>query len=818
MIILLLLHAVAGGVVMSMSDRLQRFAWAIGAIPMVATLGYVSVHASSVLDGDEVTESYTWIEGLDLAIMLRLDGFGLLMTYIVSGIGVAIMLYGSQYFSTSQAASRTAGLLVLFSGSMLGLVLANHLLFLFLCWELTSITSWQLIGAKNTDPAARSGALHALLVTSAGGLALLAGLILLGQVATDAGMAGEDRYVISEIVRHLGPLSDNPPSGTMVGFGLALCLVGIMTKSAQFPTHAWLPGAMVAPTPVSAYLHSATMVKAGIYLAARLAPVFAIVGDWRAAVSIIGLTTMLLGGLRALRQHDLKLLLAMGTISQLGFMLVLLGTGRPEATTAGVVLLFGHAMFKAALFLVVGIVDHQAGTRDIRELAGFGDGWGPIKAVAVISAASMAGLPPLLGFVAKEEAFGAFVDEGFWGNVTLAGLVVGSVLTFAYSYRFAAVLLARPGPQATSPPPPTAVFAMPAVVIALITVLGGVAPWLFDSLIGSAATALDGRVEHVHLALWHGWETPLYLSAAVIAGGVLLVAASRPFGRLQEALRPRFGGEEAFQESVEGLFTISRKVTGFVQNGSLPIYCAVILTTAVVVPGSMMVVNGTWPEWPDFAETPGQVVIAGAMVAAMIAAVVAKRRFTAVLLLGAIGYGMGLLFMLQGAPDLALTQFSIETLSIVVFMLVLRKLPYGFKPQLGRRVLVLRALVASLVAVAAFTFILVSTAPGPDGEPPGLAATDEAARALDEAAAHEIVERSEPEAHGKNVVNVVLVDFRGFDTLGEISVLAVAALGILGLAWTRTSKPDRPGSEDDPLETDDAGDATDAGAAERVDA
>ncbi|HEX6166696.1 MAG TPA: hydrogen gas-evolving membrane-bound hydrogenase subunit E, partial [Acidimicrobiales bacterium] len=655
------------------------------------------------------------------------------------------------YFAPNATAARTAGLLVLFAGAMLGLVTAEHVVILYLFWELTSITSWLLIGTNDTDPRARAGALHALVVTGAGGLALLAGLVVLAQAAGTWSLSG---------------ILAGPPSGGAVGIGLALVLVGVVTKSAQYPTHAWLPGAMVAPTPVSAYLHSATMVKAGIYLAARLAPAFGPVGAWRPAVITIGLVTMLAGGLRALRQHDLKLLLAMGTISQLGFLLVLVGTGEPEATAAGCLLLLSHALFKAALFLVVGIVDHEVGTRDRRELAGFGPGWGLVKAVTVISAASMAGLPPLVGFVAKESAYEAFVHEGAWGAVVLAGLVAGSALTIAYSVRFATTVVARPADGAAEVSAPGRWFVAPAAVLAVLTVAGGLfVGALVEPVVDVAAVVLDPAVGHVHLSLWHGLSVALGLSLLTYAIGALLVAGRSAVARVQLVLRPRFGGDDAFVAIVRGLNIAAAQTTRVVQNGSLPIYMAVILLTAVVIPGGALVTYGEWPGWPRFADTPLQVLLAGTIVATATAASVVKRRFGAVILLGAVGYSMSLVFVVQGAPDLALTQFGVETLSIVVFMLVLRNLPARFEQRRPAIATWLRVLVASTVAVGIFAFAMVISG-----------------TRLPRTVAPELIERSLPEAEGRNVVNVVLVDFRGLDTLGEISVLVAAGVGVVALA------------------------------------
>jgi multicomponent Na+:H+ antiporter subunit A len=760
---LLIAHVVVGFAIMA-ATRLGRVGFVLGALPMLATVGYAASQAPDVLDGRPATESATWVRQLNLAVNLRLDGFGLLMVLIVSGIGVAVMVYGASYFTPTARSARIAGLLVLFSGSMLGLVVADNVLFLYLCWELTSITSWLLIGSDHTNPSARGGAQHALLVTGAGGLALLGGLIVLAQAA--------GTYSLS------GMLAD-PPSGGSVGVGLGLVLVGVVTKSAQFPTHAWLPGAMVASTPISAYLHSATMVKAGIYLAARFAPVFATVGAWRPAVTVIGLVTMILGGLRAVRQHDLKLLLAMGTISQLGFLLVLVGTGRPEATVAGCVLLLAHALFKASLFLVVGIIDHQAGTRDRRKLRGFGPGWGPVKVITVVSAASMAGLPPLVGFVAKESAYESFLHHGAGGLVTLAGLIAGSVLTVAYSARFVATMVAPSrttaadtpiaGPAALpAPAPPGGVFAAPVAVLAALTVVAGVGVGgLVSPLVDAAAQDLDGRVEPVHLSLWHGITAALALSLLTYALAALVIAGRRWLARIQVALAPDLGGDDAFAASLRGLNMAARRVTGVMQSGSLPVYCGVILLTAVGTPAVALALNGGWAGWPRWSETPAQTLVAGVIIVAALGAVSSSRRFAAVLLLGGVGYGMGVLFVIEGAPDLALTQFAVETLSIVLFMLVLRHLPGRFERPRGRPsgATWLRGLVAGAVGLGVFWFALIAG---------GVRVANPIST--------ELVERSLPEADGRNVVNVVLVDFRGLDTLGEISVLAVAAVGVVALA------------------------------------
>lgn len=757
-------HGIVGLLVLVAASRLGRAAFAIGALPLSGALVYGVLHLNDVIDGSALTERTGWVGSLDLEVSLRIDAFSLLMVLVISGIGLAVMAYAASYFHAGPRPARTAGLLVLFAGAMLGVVTADNVAALYVAWELTSVTSFLLIGLHHERAEARGAALHALLVTGAGGLALLGGLVLLAQEAGTWSLTG---------------ILADAPTGSVAGAALALIVVGIVTKSAQYPTHAWLPSAMVAPTPISAYLHSATMVKAGIYLAARFAPAFALVGAWRPAVVGIGALTMIAGGLRAVRQHDLKLLLAMGTVSQLGLLLVLFGAGLPEATVAGVALLIAHALFKSTLFLVVGIIDHQAGTRDRRELSGFGRGWTPLKVVTAVAAASMAGLPPAIGFVSKEAAFEAFSHDRSWIFV-LAMIVVGSTLTVVYTVRFAVTVLRRPVDARSSPPAPGSLFLAPAAVLAALTLAFGVGVGgLVDPLASAAAVALDPAAGKLHLALWHGLGLPLLLSAVALGTGLALVALAVPFDRLLERLALPWSGADGYAATVRGLNRLARRTTGVVQNGSLPVYVAVILMTAVVVPASGLL-SAPWPGWPSVAHTPGQGLLAAAIVLAAIGAATANRRFVAVVLLGGVGYSMGLLFVFQGAPDLALTQFAIETLLLVAFVLVLRFLPAQFERQRPAVATWTRLAVATAVAVTVFFFALLS-----------------AGSRVDSPVGPDLIDRALPEAGGRNVVNVVLVDFRGLDTLGEISVLATAALGVVALARVRRSDTGAP-REDQP--------------------
>ncbi|MGH9270534.1 MAG: proton-conducting transporter membrane subunit, partial [Ilumatobacteraceae bacterium] len=471
MFALLTSYVVAGLAVMLAGRRLGAAAYGVAALPFVASLAWLAVRRHDIATG--IDESVVWVGDLGLDLTLRIDGFAALMLLLVAGVGALVVWYSWTYFSTLPP--RLLGLLVLFGGSMAGLVVADNLLVVYGCWELTSITSFFLIGDRYRDRQARAAALQALLVTGAGGLAMLAGFLIIG--------AESGTYQLSVILA-------DPPSGGLTSVALVLVLLGAFTKSAQYPFHSWLPAAMVAPTPVSTYLHSATMVKAGVYLIGRLAPAFAVdIGWWRPVVVGVGVVTMSAGGLRALRQTDLKLLLAMGTISQLGFMVAVLGWGSPLAAMAGGALLLAHGMFKAAAFMVVGILDHQHGTRDLRQLPRPGPGWRPTAVATGVAAASMAGIPLLFGFVAKESAFDALTGEGWGGALALAGVVAGSALTAAYSYRFAAGSLgrsSRPG-AARAGPAPSAAFAAPAVLLAAATVLFGVWPAALDGVVDAAA-------------------------------------------------------------------------------------------------------------------------------------------------------------------------------------------------------------------------------------------------------------------------------------------------------------------------------------------
>jgi multicomponent Na+:H+ antiporter subunit A len=779
-ITLLALHGAVGIGMVATGRRLGRWAFAIAAIAPLAMLAWLATRMSRTLDGRVESQSWEWVPALGVDAAFRLDGFAALMVLIVSGIGLVVLAYSWHYFAPDDPGlGRLAGLLTLFAGAMLAIVLADDLVTLFTGWELTSITSYLLIGNEHDKTQARAAALHALLVTSAGGLVMLAGIVLIGQAA--------GTFRLSELL-------GDPPSGTTVSVGLVCIAVGAFTKSAQYPFHAWLPGAMAAPTPVSAYLHSATMVKAGVVLLGRFAPAFASVAPWRPLVLAVGAFTMVVAALRALRQYDLKLLLAHGTVSQLGFLVVLFGSGIPAATTAGIVAIVAHAVFKATLFLVVGIVEHQAGTRDVRLMTPLGPAWLVVKAVLVVAAASMAGIPLCAGFVSKELALSAIDGASFAGHgVVLGAVVAGSALTAGYSARLVWGLLVLPGrlragteevtvphpeqdrePAAIGPSAPAAGFVTPVIVLSAATVVLGVWPSLIDRLAGAAASSLAPGAS-AHLALWHGVNAPLLLTALALAAGGAVFAGRRWIARLLRLGEAIPSGTDVYLGALHGLNRLANRITALVQNGTLTIYVGIVLVTAAVLPGVVLLTSATWPGWPELMGRPAQVPITVVLTAGALAAALVRRRFTAVLFLSTVGYGMAALFVVQGAPDLALTQAAVETVTTVLFVLVLRKLPDRFEKRSSPLTRTLRCAISLAVAAFVFAFAIVARE----------------SRVADPVS-DQMLERALPDGKGRNVVNVILTDFRGFDTMGEITVLAAAGIGAVALARAGRRRPASP--------------------------
>ncbi|MFJ1587298.1 Na+/H+ antiporter subunit A [Streptomyces sp. NPDC088197] len=820
-----------------------RRAFLVLAAAPAATAVWAALQWNAVANGRVREQTWHWAPALDLEIALRLDALSLLLAVLAGGVGALVLVYCAGYFRDDEPGlGGFAGTLTAFAGAMLGLVLADDLMLLYVFWELTTVLSFLLIGHSAEKKANRRSALQALVVTTAGGLAMLVGLLMLGHLA--------GTYRLSALIAH------PPATGPAVRVALVLVLAGALSKSAVWPFSLWLPGAMAAPTPVSAYLHAAAMVKAGVYLVARLSPAFAPVGPWRALTVGLGLATMLLGGWRALREFDLKRILAYGTVSQLGFLTALVGTGSHNAALAGVTLLFAHALFKAALFLVVGAVDQTTGTRDIRRLSGLARTSPLLCAAATLAAASMTGLPPFLGFPAKEAAFDALTP------LPLSLSVLGSALTVAYTLRFlwgafgpseavreapssASAPPAAPPPAAADAPEPLAApppaaadvpegtgrgapadlradraatdareqaarssrrypgpgptrprtagahtasahlkgweKAVPVGTLALAgTVLGPYVTRL-EPLLGQYAHSVpeaDGATPY-HLALWHGWGTPLALSLVAWALGAALFAANTPLIRLaRKTALPT--AEAAFARMIRGTEWFALQLTGTVQRGSLAVYLTTALLVFTGTESYALVHDAPWHTpggGPRLADDAAQAAVAVAVMAAAVLCVTARLRMKAVVLAGTTGYGTAVLFVLQGAPDLALTQFTVETASIVVFVLVLRRLPARFPRTAPRRRAANYAVGAAAGAlVAGLTYLTAAARRASD-----------ARAALIEATEHDGV---------KNVVATILVDLRAWDTMGESAVLAVAAVGVTSLLFLRRRAGSLPRAAD----------------------
>ena len=765
-------HFVAGALLLLGLRRRPGAGALVGLVVLAATA--LTVVARGVGAAEPPTETVGWLSALGLDLTFRLDGFAVLMSLVVLVLGFGVLLYSLAYFEHDSTYARFVGLFMAFAGSMTGLVLAADLFTMFVFWELTSVCSFLLIGLNDRSASARQSAVRALLTTGAGGLCLLGGIaILQAELGTTA----------------FADLARLRPSGGLIDAAMVLVLLGAFTKSAQFPFHFWLPGAMAAPTPVSAYLHSATMVKAGIVLLARTSPAFGQSDMWRWWVVLAGVVTMFIGGWRALRQTDAKLLLAHSTVSQLGLLTVLVGIGSPVALYAGVAHLLAHAVFKVALFLGIGVIDHEIGTRDVSRLAEARSRT-PLVAVALgASALSMAGMIPMFGFVTKEKALVALLDAGFGpvGTVALVGVVLGSVLSVAYSVRLLQALVVRPGRHTAghgdlhhhgeghvAGTVSRVLLGGPVVVAGAASVVLGLGAALVGRWLAAPATSLDAGAKG-KLLLWPGVDTALVISAAVITVGAL-IGWRTP---LATAGSRGSRGEKVFDALYDATLAASKRVTRVTQPGSLPLYVAVTVLVVVAV-AVVSLVTGGMPAFDGFVtDTPLTVAVTVLTVIVSIGVAAVSLRFTAAMFLGGVGYGVSVLFLMRGAPDLALTQVLVETLTIVIFLLAMRSMPRSFAPTTGWAPVPVRIAVSVAAGVAIPLMALAvhgaRTAPSVSGE---------------------YFARSVDEAGGANVVNVILVDFRGFDTMGEITVLAVAALGVVNLV--RAARQRHP-QEDDAL-------------------
>jgi multicomponent Na+:H+ antiporter subunit A len=693
-----------------------------------------------------------WAPALHLSLAFRFDGLSALFATLITAVGALIVLYGATYLDHHRDAGRFNAVLFAFMGSMLGLVLSDNVLALFVFWELTGVTSYLLIGFEHERPEARRAAMQALLVTGGGGLALLAAGLLMVKACGTARLSA---------LEGSGVVAADPAYAGIVG----LLLLAAFTKSAQFPFHFWLPNAMQAPTPVSAYLHSATMVKAGVYLVARLTPIAGGTALWTGTIVIVGTVTMVLGATRALMETDLKRILAYTTISALGVLMLLFGLGTPAAVTAGLVYLVAHACYKGALFLVAGAVEHETGTRDVAALGGLRRAM-PVTALAAgLAAASMAGLPLLAGFVAKEQLYDAVslaIFPGSWA-VWLTGAAVAASMCLGAAGLSAGIGPFRGGSMPTPAPhdAPAPMWLGPAALGAVSLTLG-VFPGLLSTPVALAASAAAGVPVDVTLALWHGFSVTLALSGVTVAGSVLLFLIRDRLWLLTwpAALRT----EHLYTLTLGALDGVSRRVAPLLQSASLRSYVLIVAVTAVGLVTSALAMDRALPALRRSTPVPfHEGVLAALIVAGALSAAFARARMTAVLSVGVVGYGVAVMYALLGAPDLAMTQFAVETLTVVLFVLVFSRLR-GFRDLSSAGVRIRDALVAIAVGALVTTLVLF------------IGASGTTSRLSDF-----FVDAAPRLAHGFNVVNVILVDFRGFDTLGEITVLVSVAIGVRAL-------------------------------------
>ncbi|MHB8788374.1 MAG: monovalent cation/H+ antiporter subunit A [Desulfobulbaceae bacterium] len=762
-LLLTILLPLLGAVLPPLAMRLGRTAsaWTAAAVTATALLLALAPLAL-VFSGSPVEAYWAWLPQAGFAICLRLDGLATLFVLLILGMGLLIILYAHYYLADQEPVGRFYGMLLLFMGSMLGIVLSDHLLLLLVFWEMTSLSSFLLISFWHHRPEARCGARMALAVTGTGGLAMLAGFLLLAHIVGS--------YQISVILAAGDTIRSHP----LYAPTLLLILLGAFTKSAQFPFHFWLPHAMAAPTPVSAYLHSATMVKAGVFLLARLFPALAGTDLWFFVVGGTGLATLLFAAYAAMFQHDLKGLLAYSTISHLGLIVLLFGIDTPLAAVAGLFHIINHATFKASLFMAAGIIDHETGTRDMRLINGLWQYMPYTATLAMVAASAMAGVPLLNGFLSKEMFFAETLHLSALGSADWllpAAATLAGIFAVAYSSRFIHDVFFNGEPvnlPMFPPHDPPRYMMIPAAILAGVCLLVGVLPayTVAPVLARAANSMLGGPPPAYSLAIWHGFNTPFLMSLVALLGGIALYSQRRRLFVLHRRVMTMPDARALFWIGIERLIEVARAGTTFLENGSLQRYAALLLFAAmgaVMVPflGGDAPLAGPLPLSPiDGPTLLGAVVM---MTAALVTVWWQRQRLRALIAFSVVGLVAAMTFVRFSAPDLALTQLSVEVVTIMLLLLALFFLPQQDTAESsplrrGRDLL----LALGFGSGAGLLTWGVLTRP-------------------QETISGFYMANSLPGGGGANVVNVILVDFRGFDTLGEITVLASAAIGIFAL-------------------------------------
>ncbi len=725
----------------------------------VVMFSILASYLPTVIKGEPTREVIPWVPSLGVNLSFYVDGLGLLMSLLITGIGALIALYASSYLKGDARLGRFYMSFMLFMGAMLGVVLADNLLVLFVFWELTSVSSYLLIGYNHHEAKSRKSALQALLVTGSGGLALLAGVVMIYCAA--------GTYEYTELLNNPDVLKEG---GWYLPI-LITVLAGAFTKSAQVPFHFWLPSAMAAPTPVSAYLHSATMVKAGVFLLAHLHPLLGGTTLWYSILCSFGGATLCMGGYLALTQTDLKKILAYSTVSTLGLLVFLIGIGVEKAMIAAVTFLLAHALYKAALFLVAGIIDHETGTRDITILSGLRKALPFTAVAALLVGLSNAGVPLLFGFIAKEVAYEAAMKGDQAALLTLVA-VLGNICLVGVGLLTGIVPFwgKKPDEHALPKHPheaPVAMWIAP-MILAVITVVIGCRPHLMDGLLQAASSAGWGSETKVHLAIWHGFNLALLLSVITFVCGFLLVVFRKfiyylrdEMGQMVADLGPARGYDIIFDAVVR----FSKFQTRIFQNGYYRHY-VLILFSGLTLLVLMAVLQGDFNlfQQADFEPVPFyEYFIVGLMLIAMLVTISTNNRWTAIISLGMVGFGVVAIFVLYGAPDLAITQVLIETLTLILLAVVIFRLP-EFKKLSPRHTRIRDIIISTAFGVIMTISVIASNI-----------------IQLESPISEYFAKTSYELAHGKNVVNVILVDYRVLDTFGEIVVLAIASLGVWAL-------------------------------------
>jgi multicomponent Na+:H+ antiporter subunit A len=734
--------------------------WVISLVPL-SIFVYFASFLGQISAGEVFSFTYTWVPSLGVDLGFRLDGLALLFLLLITGIGSLVFFYTTYYLKGHLKLGRFYAYLSAFMGAMIGLVLSDNIFSLFIFWELTSISSFFLIGFNNEEEASRKSALTALAITGFGGLALLA-------------FAVYANYLTGSTSIHDMLMTSEAFDGGLTGMLLLLfILTAAFTKSAQFPFHFWLPGAMKAPTPVSTYLHSATMVKAGVYLLLRFTPHFEHNDWWGPILITFGGVTMLYAAFHTLFRTDMKGVLAYSTISALGILVFLIGLGNEKALTAALVFIIVHALYKAALFLITGIVDHQTGTRDLSKLSGLRNYMWPVAIAGFIAAVSSAGIPPLVGFVGKDLIYEGTQSSGLF-TLTLVAVITNILLGFAGFAVGLKPFSGKENPEIKDVKKPSFILWLPPVLLSFLSLLFGLFPFIIGDSIVDASLMSIGVSSGAHLKLWHGFNFILLLSFVTIIG-VLCIYFLWRIKTEKERFIQRFEGFSP-QSILSNISVLFEKLAYFwtktAQNGHLRNYVLIIVLALIVALG-YHVFDSPSTHMGNAELTPlswSEVSIVSIMFVSILFTVFSKSRLAAIAGLGVVGYAMCFVFVFFSAPDLAMTQFTIDTLTVILFVLVLYRLP----PYLNLSNTPLR-IRDGLIALGFGGLITLITLEVMNEEPVRSATAFYA-------------ENAYVMAKGKNVVNVILVDFRGLDTMIEVIVLSIAAIGVFGLIKLRLKK------------------------------